>query len=249
MEHRFLVDTAEARRFLDTVRPHLPFCLRDPDQPIEFVRTTYFDTDELTLFRSHSRGSARRVRIRQYASAPDHRTPPRLGGTCAFEVKESTLLGRRKARLVGLPEDIARILAGRDGGVARRAPPLLDAAARSIELELMRPRLTTWFRRLTFEAKGLRVTLDQATEFARPTELGKAGQLAAPLWVVGRGPPLVLEVKLRVEPPVWLWTAMRRLSVGTQFSKFRDGLLAMQRAEHRQLARGSQPNIKNPGER
>lgn len=250
VEHRFLVDADEAHQFLDAIRPHLPVYLRDPDQPVEFVRTTYFDTDDRTLFRSNHQGTTWRVRIRQYATAPDHRTPPRLGDTSAFEVVEHARSARRKLRVVGSPAEIARILRGRDGGLARRASrvsPLLDYAARAIEQGQLTPCLTTWFRRLSHSAAGARVTVDQSIEFAHPGGLGMPGDHAAPRTVVGRGPPLVLEVKLRVEAPSWLSSAMRRLFLVTQFSKFRDGVLALRRAEHDDKARAQRLPIRHEG--
>lgn len=234
VEQRFLVDADDAHRFLDAIRPHLPASVRDPARPIEFVRTTYFDTDDLMLFRSQLSAGAWRVRIRQYACAPDHRTPPRLGEGCAFEVKECGPIGRRKVRAVGTPDVIARFVRGRDGGLAQgsgQLSPLLEYAACAIELGRLAPRLTTWFRRLTHEADGARVTVDQRIEFARPMAPGVPGDLAAPREVFGRGPPLVLELKLRIAPPDWLRRAMRRLFLATQFSKFRDGLLALQHIE------------------
>jgi hypothetical protein len=111
--------------------------------------------------------------------------------------------------------------------LARSLAAPLDHARRAIAAGALRPCLTTWFRRLTYAGCGARVTVDQMIEFARPVAIGAPGQHAAPDDVVGRGPPLVLEVKLRVAPPVWLATAMQRLLVSTQFSKFRDGLLAL----------------------
>jgi hypothetical protein len=135
--------------------------------------------------------------------------------------------------VVGSPDDIAGIVRGRDHSMVQRpgsVPPLLTFAAHAIELGLLRPRLTTWFQRLTHAAGGARVTVDQHIEFAQPAGLGMPGELAAPRAVVGRGPPLVLEIKLREEPEQWLTSATRRLFLATEFSKFRDGLLAVQRA-------------------
>lgn len=258
VEERFLVDADEAGRFLATIRPSMPLCLHDPARPIEHVRTTYFDTDELTLFRVQSSASSWRVRVRQYASSRALAAPARLGAACALEVKEIAASGRRKLRAVGTPADVWGLLQGRQPGskgdpdgarrelghLGRRAAgsspaPLrdlmlagslaapLDHARRAIAAGALRPRLTTWFRRLTYAGCGARVTVDQMIEFARPVAIGAPGDFAAPAEIVGRGPPLVLEVKLRVAPPARLAAAMQRLLVSTQFSKFRDGLLAL----------------------
>ena len=257
VEQRFLVDADEASRFLAAIRPSMPLCLHDPARPIEHVRTTYFDTDELILFRTQSLDSSWRVRVRQYASSTAPGAPAVLGSACALEVKEVAANGRRKLRAVGAPFDVWSLLQGRGmdeqgepiarrvghhhGRMATGSSPArlhnlslarslaapLDHARRAIAAGALRPRLTTWFRRLTYAGCGARVTVDQMIEFARPVEIGAPGQPAAPGDVMGRGPPLVLEVKLRVAPPAWLAAAMRRLLVSTQFSKFRDGLLAL----------------------
>lgn len=258
VEQRFLVDPDEAGRFLAAIRPSMPFCLRDPVRPIEHVRTTYYDTDELTLFRARSGDSDWRVRVRQYASAGAVDAPALLGSACALEVKEIAAHGRRKLRAIGAPIDVWGLLQrprldGEDEPASHREPrhrsgrlatgsspaPLrdlvraaslagpLDHARRAIADGALRPRLTTWFRRLTYAGCGVRVTVDQMIQFARPVAIGAPGQLAAPGDVVGRGPPLVLEIKLRVAPPAWLAAAMQRLLVPTVFSKFRDGLLAL----------------------
>jgi len=234
-EQRFLVDPDEVHRFLAAVQPHLPVQVHDPARPVEFVRTTYFDSDDDILLRSRAPGRECRVRVRQYADAPDHVAPPRLRGDCAFEVKESSPTGRHKVRALGTPDEIGRMVGARAGSVralgSGRISPLLAHAARAIECGQLAPRLTTWYRRLALEAGAVRVTVDQQIEFARPIGLGPAGEHAAPRAVAGRGPDLVLEVKLRAAPPDWLLQAMRRLAVLTQFSKFRDGLLALRSAE------------------
>ena len=100
-----------------------------------------------------------------------------------------------------------------------------------IALGPLSAQLTTWFQRLTHHAAGVRITVDQRIEFARPVGIDMAGELAAPRAVIGRGPPLVLEVKLRVAPPAWLVHAMRRLFLVTRFSKYRDGMLALRQVE------------------
>lgn len=263
VEQRFLVDPDEAGRFLAAIRPSMPLCLRDPSRPVEHVRTTYYDTDELLLFRTRSANSDWRVRVRQYASAGAVGAPALLGSACALEVKEIAANVRRKLRAVGAPIDVWGLL--QDRGIDRDAwsaasarprhrhgrlatgsspAPLpdrahavslagpLDHARRAIVAGALQPRLTTWFRRLTYAGCGARVTVDQMIEFARPVAIGAPGELAAPADVVGRGPQLVLEIKLRVAPPAWLAAAMQRLLVPTLFSKFRDGLLALGLADH-----------------
>jgi hypothetical protein len=229
IEHRFLVDGAEARTFLDRIAEHVPPEVHDPARPVEYVRTTYFDSDDLQLFRTQLRSGRRRVRVREYAAATDAEPIPLLSGVVAFELKESTGQTRRKQRMSAEPEQIAELLAGPTELRIQSAP--LRRAAEAIRSGRLRPRLTTFFRRVSHAAGGIRVTLDEQINFARPVAIGRVGDPAEPADIVGRGPQLILEVKRRGEPPDWLASAMRELLLMTQFSKFRDGLLAAQRAE------------------
>jgi hypothetical protein len=232
IEHRFLVEPGEARAFLGRVADHLPLDVHDRSAPISFVRTTYHDTDDLQLFRAQLRDGRRRVRIREYAGAPDMKSAPRLTGVCALELKEQRGESRRKVRLVATPAEIAALV--RPGcEVASRgaAPAALQRAAAAIRRGQLRPRLTTWFRRVSRSGEGVRITLDERILFARPVAIGAAGELAEPASPVGRGPHMLLEVKLTGPAPGWLAAAMADLLLVTQFSKFRDGMLAAHRAE------------------
>jgi len=89
--------------------------------------------------------------------------------------------------------------------------------------------LTTYFRRLSRSAPGIRVTLDDQVSFARPMPLGQPGQRAEPGDVFRRLDQLVLEVKLSAAPPAWLTDAMRLIRLTGRESKFHDGMLNAQR--------------------
>lgn len=241
-ESRYLVSPAEARGFLARVAGHAALDVHDPVRPFAFVRSTYFDSDEHELFRSQPR---RRVLLREYAGAPVADGVPSLTGACAFEVVESSDGVRRKARINGGRAALLRLL--------RRGPdrPLdlaLARAALQVTIGRLRPRLTTFFRRLSFTGDRLRVTLDDRLAFARPVRLGGTGELAEPPDPVGRSPQLILAVKLADEPPAWLRAATADLLVVTRFSRFRDGILAIARADALggDAAAGSRDSILSP---
>jgi hypothetical protein len=113
--------------------------------------TVYFDSDELTAFRTHVRGHRRRfkVRVRHYADS----------GTCALEVK---LKGRRgetiKHRLPERPDDSELL--------TEAATSFLDDCLRAAYGQRppadLRPVLRTHYRRLTLVARdaGERLTCD-----------------------------------------------------------------------------------------
>ena len=232
IEHRFLVDAAEARSFLERVAEHIPVDVHDPSRPVAYVRTTYFDSDDLHLFRTQLRIGRRRVRVREYAGATSAEATPVLSGLAAFELKESTGQARRKLRMVGEPQHIAELLChpSEPKDLRIHSAPLRRAAD-AIRRGRLLPRLTTFFCRTSHTGSGVRVTLDERISFARPVAIGRVGDPAQPPDIVGRGPQLILEVKRRCEQPDWLASAMRELLLMTQFSKFRDGMLAAQRAE------------------
>lgn len=225
LEARFLVSPAEARAFLDRTAGHAVLDVFDAARPIAFVRTTYFDSDEHELFRSQRR---RRVRLREYAGARRPDGIPVLTGVSAFEVKESWDGLRRKARVVGERREQMRLLRR---GSGRAQDPALARAAAQVKAGRLRPWLTTFCRRRSLTGRGVRLTLDDQLLFARPVRLGRAGDPAEPPDLVGRGPQLILEVKLAGALPAWLREATRDLLPMTRFSKYTGGMLAIARAD------------------
>ena len=224
-EARYLVAPGEARSFLARAARHLSPDLFNAARPIVFVRTTYFDSDEQELFRSQRR---RRIRLREYAGAPGADGIPTLTGICAFEVKEQAAGLRSKARVVADRAELLRLLRR---GPGRAIDPALAQAAAQVKSGWLRPRLTTFFRRRSLSGDGLRVTLDDRLSFSRPVRLGRAGEPAEPIDLVGRGPQLILEVKSSAGQPAWLTEAVRDFLVMTRFSKFKGGMLAIERAD------------------
>src|SRR5262249_29247837 len=144
----------------------------------------YFDTDDLVYFRSSADGVGRRLRIREYALAPDFHTPPVLTGTCFLELKQQSGEARSKLRISAPPEVLARIVAGPGGGGGNGGPiggggGSADAleenvAIRALHEELREPevppRFGTWYRRTAFrgETARVRITLDEGLTFFRP---------------------------------------------------------------------------------
>jgi hypothetical protein len=230
IEERYLIAPGEARVFLACAADHLSADRFDPARPIAFVRSTYFDTDDLDLFRSKRR---RRIRLREYAGAPGPDGIATLTGVCAFELKEAIGAERRKARFIGDRTDLQRLLRR---GPHRPIDPELARAAADVRGGRLHPRLTTFFRRRSYSGDGIRITLDDRLTFSRPVRLGRAGEPAEPPDVIGRGPQLVLEIKLACPRPRWLAEAVRGLLLMTRFSKFKGGMLALGRADEVALA-------------
>lgn len=240
VEHRFRVDWMQAQAFLGCVAGRLTADVHDPDRPASFLLTTYYDTADHRLFNSSGNVGRARVRLRQYASAVTGDAPAMLTDDAAFEVKLSIFESRRLARMVGTPREIQRVLFGggwRDAQLAELHA--LRHAARAVGTGKLRPVLTTYFRRLSRSAPGIRITLDDHIAFAGSVPLGQPGQRAEPGDVFRRIDQLVLEVKLSTPPPAWLTDTMRLVRLTGRESKFHDGMLSAQR-----MKRQSSPPFK-----
>lgn len=228
-ERKFILVPDQADAFLREHADRLDEEIRDRERPIAVTRTTYLDTPRLDYFLSSTGPQARRLRLRQYGAAADGEAPLVFAETCYLELKESCGSVRTKARFAAPVGLILRILDDPD-----RSYP----AAGALQPILARLRaadhfacLTTVYRRRSYlgHPGAVRVTLDEELTFCRPLPAPE-GALAAPPEVVGHGPDRVLEVKYRGEPPPWLQAAMEGLVEHPQFSKFRLGMLAVQRA-------------------
>lgn len=245
VEHKFLVDADDAARFAAVVAAELTEEVMSRESPVNHLVTTYFDTEDRRLFQTGGETGLGRVRIRQYAGAPTTDAPAAIGETCALELKEATGESRRKARIVATPDDIDRLLY-RDGWLrdshagAVSSMPLFRAAS-AIGTGVLRPTLTTTFRRRAWVGPEIRVTLDDGVLFAAPGGLRRPGDPAAPHGVFSRLPHRVIEVKLGVSPPDWLVDAMRGHRLSQRFSKYASGLLAAQRIEALAAAARSAP--------
>jgi hypothetical protein len=234
-EWRFLLTRPQTIAFLHAVRPMTVPELYDDARPLSFTRTTYLDTADRSYFRSCAGGIARRLRLREYALASTLAEVPLLSGLCFLELKQSSGSRRTKVRLAATPSALERIIAGgaelvrcADGAESRVALAALRA-----ELAASRPApcLTTWYRRscLTGDEGRVRITLDQDLCFCEPERLGEAGEPARPSRIVARGPARILEIKYRGDVPAWLARATLGLIAAPTFSKFRVGMLALDR--------------------
>jgi VTC domain-containing protein len=189
------------------LQPHF----QDRARPIAYLRTTYFDTPELTYYRTNDGAVSRRLRVREYANTTDPEGVPILFDVCYLELKQSAGGMRAKLRIPIRPRDAEAHLAR-----------LADV--------MVRPQLTTWYRRSALADRGerLRITLDECLTFCEPVVLGSACSGLEPERVFARGPAFVLEVKAWDEPPAWLRDCLDDVGEATSFSKFMTGMQILQ---------------------
>ncbi|MBI2896701.1 MAG: VTC domain-containing protein [Deltaproteobacteria bacterium] len=227
-EQKFVVGERGVAELLRAIAGRARPVLWDLDRPIAWARTTYLDTEDLRLFRSRADRVARRLRVREYASARSIGDPPVLTGACALELKESIGDLRAKVRFFGGPERIWRLARlgvcdGMDGD-----DPELRAIARHLGDADLAPRVTTLYRRVSFTAEDgcVRITIDHDLGYYRPPQGGAAGDPAEPPEPVGSCAAKILEVKTSTELPAWLRDALRGLKEAEGFSKFELATLA-----------------------
>jgi hypothetical protein len=223
-EHRFLLTLADAHAFLIGIAAHVDADVYDPDAPVAYARTTYFDTDDAVLLRSCLAGTrARRLRIREYAAARTSADVPRATGVRTLELKESSGSWRHKRR-APLDERTARAVFG-------CGPRALLGIDRGIDLLLrypsLAPRLTTWYRRASFTASGVRVTVDDDLAYCAPAPSCAPGDAARPTRVVSRARCSILELKTWGARPAWLVAALAMLPAEASYSKFCAGMAAL----------------------
>lgn len=261
-ELKFVVPLERARAFLRALRDHVRVTVYEPALPVAFARTTYLDTPDWRYLRSSAAEVSRRLRIRQYAGAPDDGVPARLTGLCFLEYKESAAGLRRKARLQILPYDIAALLADpaailvayrhRDGDAA-------DVLLGEMAGARLAPQLMTWYRRQSMlDAAGLvRVTLDTEITFGPalpPDAMSRMdGHGCAPGRGVGQAPECLLELKYDRAPPDWLAAAVGLLGAppAVRLSKYVMGMQIIERAGQPRGGAGGRscPTPRGPGAR
>ncbi len=233
-ELRFLLTRSETARFLEGAGGHAVLTTYDPEHPIAYTRTTYFDTADAAYLTSSVDEPARRLRVRQYAFAATAEEPPVFSGIGYVELKQHLGASRSKVRLAATAAEIAALLSApaEAGGAAVDGDPMA-VVARELAIPTMAPRLSTWYRRvcLTGEGPAVRLTLDEGLQFCRPQPLGRAGQPAAPAprEVVAAFPARILEVKFAGALPGWLQQLLAGLRPAPlHFSKFRMGMQALE---------------------
>lgn len=229
-ERKFLLASADVAAFLGAITDRLQRCVFDPQRPVAFARTTYFDTHDLADLRATSDHGSRHLRVREYASAA-------VGGAlrfgaCSFlELKERRGRTRRKLRLQAPPAVIERLVCGRgrlDELTRQRLgqPAAVDALARLLAARAHQPQVATWYRRTAFvaEASAVRITVDRDVAYLAPGRLGRPGEAVALSTVLATGPEVVLEVKHLGAAPSWLDRGLAALPEARGFSKFRHAM-------------------------
>jgi len=240
-ELKFVVPLERARAFLGAMRDRLRVNVYDAAWPVAFARTTYLDTLDWRYLSCSSADVLRRLRIRQYAGAPDDGVPARLTGVCFLEYKESAASQRRKARLRIVPQDIAVILRDPRAGLATYRHRGIDAAdvlLREMAGVTLVPRLMTWYRRQSLTDAGgrVRVTLDTEIAFCLPLDpavMSEGGTYECePVRGVGQAPECLLEIKYERTPPDWLTAAVRTLGAppAVRLSKYVMGIQSLDSA-------------------
>jgi hypothetical protein len=205
-EAKYVLEVDAARRIWAEARRRLALDVWDPARPVAYHRTTYFDTPDLALHR-RADGAARRLRIREYASAAAPGEPPVVARRCYAELKSSA------------------------GGVRTKARLEVDAAAARLGLAALapgdlRPCLMTWYRRAAVASadRRLRLTLDRGLALCRPVRIGARCDGREPSTRFARGPALILEVKTREPWPAWLARVLAGVPPADGFSKFALGI-------------------------
>jgi hypothetical protein len=199
-----------------------------PKLPVAWTRTTYLDTPDLAYFRTCARGFARKLRIRQYARAANHRTAPVLGPECFLELKESGGHARSKCRFAAAPSLIEELVSTA-GEVSVDLPPTgaFEVLRRILRRDRPVAQFTSWYQRSSRTGDGVRVTVDASLTFARAERPGRAGDPAAPADPIATFPFQIVEVKHTGTPPAWLVDAANDLPEASAFSKFREGMACL----------------------
>ena len=205
-ERKFLLDPSRASDIWLQASARLWQQPRDVARPVTYHRTTYFDTSDHAFFRGAGT-VARRLRVREYATACTPGSALELGRSCFLELKQSAHGMRTKVRL--------ELEAG---DVDRRLAELASAG--------LVPCLTTWYQRaaLADAAQSIRVTLDSDIRYCPPQPIG--APCDAPPAAFARASSLILEIKAGGPLPAWLRALVHPLEEASEFSKFGAGMEA-----------------------
>ena len=113
-ERRYILGRAEAEGFIAAIAHHLMLDAHHRTFPVAYTRTTYLDSDDFAYLRSCDGPVGERLRIREYAAAPDFDSPPSSTGRCFLELKQSAGPVRAKRRFAAPAEVIWQMV--RSGG-------------------------------------------------------------------------------------------------------------------------------------
>lgn len=208
-ERKFVVPADSAARFLERIESRTALELADPARPVSYNRTTYLDTPDRFFFRSSRNAVARKLRIREYATARVTGAPPAFSSDIYFEVKESGEGFRSKIR-IPFSSPIAEILS--------REPFRDVLGARPIV-----PVLTTFYRRVrrTCLDVPVSVTVDTDVRFSPPVDPGCALICSHPLFFLRHS---IIELKTTGALPAWLLDELDPSDEAATFSKFEHGM-------------------------
>jgi len=205
-ETKFLLEAEIAERIWLRATSVMHPQVRDAARPFTYHRTTYFDTPDHAYYRGTG-AVARRVRVREYATARSPGATLELMRPCFLELKQSAHGMRSKSRLEIDASEVGR-------HVAQMAGTGLF------------PCLTTWYHRtaLTDATESIRMTLDSDLRFCPPQPIGAACR-AAPV-PFASSDAVVLEIKAWGPLPIWLRALVHSIREACDFSKFRAGMQA-----------------------
>ena len=236
-ERRFHPDRDAARDIIAELAARLP-SLRYNDADASFVVTTYLDTRDGHYFQLADKANGARslkLRIREYlwigADGDVH-----YEDSCYLERKQREGDVRLKQRIPIRKRDVVGVVLG--DRKLRDASPEAAAVRGEIESYKLRPALVSAYERRVFgDETQLRVTFDERVGFyAPPRGLYNMAPaltqdvLGSPLAL---GPSRILELKQSrgVPAPAWLEALLDSLTAAPGYSKFRDGMRAIQHAD------------------
>lgn len=205
-ERKFLLAAPAAEEIWSFANARLHPQVRDAARPFTYHRTTYFDTPDHAYYRGTG-PIARRVRVREYATARAPGSALELMRPCFLELKQSAKGLRSKSRLEIEASEVGR-------HVAQMAGTGLF------------PCLTTWYQRaaLTDATESIRMTLDSDIRYCPPQQIGAVCR-GAPV-AFASSSEFVLEIKVWGDLPPWLLALVRTIEEACDFSKFRAGMRA-----------------------
>jgi hypothetical protein len=232
-ERRFRLARDQATTVLCVLAGRLPAVRYLGPSPTSLVVTTYLDTPDRAYLAVADASDGRRslkLRVREYLSS-DGRGGYHGDRACYLELKERTGELRTKQRIRVAKAELGALL-------RRRAAPPESAEGLALTAELARLELApvmvcAYQRRVFGEDRGLRLTFDERVAFYRPPEgLYDAVAALAPATLgpaLARGPSRLLEVKqpAAAETPAWLNELLAGLDSADGYSKFRDGVHAL----------------------
>lgn len=236
-ERRYQLGRDQAARVLAAVTRALPRVVYTPGSERTLVVTTYLDTPERYYFQRATPEQSIKLRVREYLAIMAGEEVVATD-ECFLERKQRDGAHRLKQRIHAAKAAITDIVEGL-APVPGSSP---EAAALRAELAAhgARPAMVSAYERIVFGADdGLRVTFDERIGFyTPPAGLYRATHALSPD-VLGdphaAGPARVLEVKYPDADalPPWLAAALADVAESPTYSKFVNGMRALQSSSGR----------------